>query len=172
MLSVEGEPVVEMLLDAAEPALSPDGRWLAYISNETGTPLIYVTPFPNINDGLSNVSLDVGVNPVWSPDGRELFYVGLPAANPRTNLMFSLMVAQVETEPTFSARTPEPLFSLSGYALSATPADARPFDVAPDGDRFIFRMPSTALQTSDEAVNGLIFVENWFQGLTERVPTN
>ena len=73
VLSVEGEPGVEMLLDAAEPALSPDGRWLAYISNETGTPLIYVTPFPNVDDGLWNVSLDVGVNPVWSPDGRELF---------------------------------------------------------------------------------------------------
>ena len=84
--------------------------------------------------------------------------------------MFSLMVAQVETEPTFSARTPEPLFSLSGYALSQSPADGRTFDVAPDGDRFIFRKRSTALQTSDEAGNGLIFVENWFDELKARVP--
>ena len=166
VLTMEGERTVEMLLDAefreAEPALSPDGRWLAYMNLETGIPLIYVQPFPNIDDGLWNVSLDYGRNPVWSPDGRELFYRN------RTDLM----VAQIETEPTFSSRTPEPLFSLSDYALLGGATTGRRFDIAPDGDRFIFRTSELDAQTSDgDSFIGLIFVENWFEELKERVPT-
>ncbi len=168
MLTVEGERTVEMLLDAefreTEPALSPDGRWLAYVSGETGIPLIYVQPFPNVDDGLWNVSLDFGVTPVWSPDGRELFYRG-PAGT-------DLMVAQIETEPTFSRRTPEALFSLSGYAVVGGPDAARAFDLAPDGNRFIFRKSGTVGQTSDDdSFTGMIFVENWFEELTARVPS-
>ena len=162
MLTMEGERTEEMLLNAEfgenHPALSPDGRWLAYVSGETGTPLIYVQPFPNIDDGLWNVSLDFGRHPVWSPDGRELFYH-------RTT---DLMVAQIETEPTFSSRTPEPLFSLSGYGIGG-PATGRRFDIAPNEVRFIVRK----LGTGDDAdVNGLIFVENWFEELKARVPTD
>ena len=165
VLTIEGERTVEMLLDAefieAEPALSPDGRWLAYRSNETGTPLIYVQPFPNIDDGLWNVSLGSGADPVWSPDGRELFY----------RSQSDLMVAQIETEPTFSSRTPEPLFSISSYGMGGPPATGRRFDLAPDGDRFIMRKRGTAEQTSDdEPFNGLIFVQNWFEELKARVP--
>ena len=81
-----------------------------------GALLIYVQPFPNIDDGLWLVSPDAGVEPVWSPDGRELFYRGFGNTG--------LMVTQVETESTFSSRTPEPLFSLSiyGSARSRSPA--------------------------------------------------
>ena len=169
VLTMEGERTVEMLLDAefreTEPALSPDGRWLAYVSYETGTPLIYVQPFPNIDDGQWRVSPDFGRNPDWAPDGRELFY--------RTQGGADLMVAQIETEPTFSSRTPEPLFSLSGYGIVGGAGTGRRFDVAPDGDRFIVRKPGTAEQTSDDdPFNGLIFVENWFEELKARVPVN
>ena len=94
---------------------------------------------------------------VWSPDGRELFYRGET----------DLMVAQVDTEPTFSSRTPEVLFDLSRYLVGA----ARDFDLAPDGERFIFLKSGTAEQTSDDAdFSRLIFVVNWFEELTERVP--
>ena len=169
VLTMEGERTVEMLLAAdfsvGEPALSPDGRWLAYYSNETGTPLIYVKPFPNVDDGLWNVSLDFGVSPVWSPDGRELFYRDGGGRN--------LMVVPVETEPTFSAETPELLLGTSDYELGVSSTGARGFDLAPDGDRFIFRKLGTAGTTSDdESFNGLIFVEHWFQELTARVPVN
>ena len=165
VLTMEGERTVEMLLDGefseTEPALSPDGRWLAYVSLETGTPLIYVQPFPNIDDGQWNVSLGLGVAPVWSPDGRELFYLSLT----------DLMVAQTETEPTFSHRTPEPLFSRSGYEMRGGRGTGRRFDLAPDGDRFIVLKPGTAEQTSDdEPFNGLVLVLNWFEELKARVP--
>ena len=164
VLTMEGERTVEMLLDAEfaedEPALSPDGRWLAYLSNETSTPFIYVQPFPNIDDGKWNVSLGYGVHPVWSPDGRELFY------RDRTDLM----VVQIETEPTFSHGTPEPLFSLPPGMVGSA-ATGRRFDIAPDGDRFIVRKLGTTEQRGDDdPLNGLIFVENWFEELKERVP--
>ena len=67
-----GENDVTMLLDEEypeiAPALSPDAQWLAYESRETGTPNIMVRPFPNVDDGRWNVSVDYGAHPVWSPD--------------------------------------------------------------------------------------------------------
>ena len=77
------------------------------------------------------------------------------------------MVAQVEADSTFSSRTPEPLFGLSNpVGMIGGPGTGRRFDVAPDGDSFIVRKP---VQTSD-SFSGLIFVENWFEELKERVP--
>ena len=167
VLTVGGERTMETLLDVElnlhEPSLSPNGRWLAYNTVQVGAPRIYVQPFPNIDDGGPwNVSLsDGGMTPVWSPDGSELFYRSGDGG-------INLMVAQVETEAIFSFRTPEPLFSLSSYGLEAGADVGRPFDIAPDG-RFI--LPTSAdEQTGDEPFNGLIFVENWFQELAERVP--
>ena len=68
VLTMEGERTVEMLLDAEhlefDSSLSPDGRWLAYVSDENGDRLTYVQPFPNVDDGLWNVSLGYGVHPV------------------------------------------------------------------------------------------------------------
>ena len=163
VLTMEGERTVEMLPDAEyseeAPALSPDGRWLAYGSNDTdeAISLIYVKPFFAIDDDPRRVSPAFGMHPVWSPNGRELFYRGFLGAE--------LMVAQVQTEPTFSSRTPEPLFSLSGYLVIG---EGRRFDLAPDGERFIFLKRGA----DGEPFNGLIFVENWFRELIARVPTN
>ena len=168
VLTMEGEGTVEMLLDAdfneAHPALSPDGRWLAYLSDETGQPRIYVKPFPNVDDGLWNVSLGMGRFPVWSPDGRELFY-----ESPTTGMM----VAQIETEPTFSSETPEPLFNVS--AILGTLGDAiagRRFDLAPDGDRFIVRIPETTAGTDDASTSGsqIVVVQNWTEELNRLAP--
>ena len=140
VLTMEGERTVEMLLDAefseADAALSPDGRWLAYTANETDTPLIYVKPFANIDDDPWRVSPAAGRNPVWSPDGRELVYRDLGARE--------LIVAQIDTEPSFRSRTPELLFTLSGDLFIS--GIARRFDVAPDG-----RAVSTPLRQPDSA---------------------
>ena len=154
VLTLGGDHTVEMLLDAefleAVAVLSPDGRWLAYTSRETGTLLTYVRLFPNIDDGQWSVSPNNGLFPVWSPDGRELFYVGPGRAN--------LMVAPIETEPTFSSGTPKPLFGVSGYVVGGR-GSGREFDLAPDGDRFIFLKPGTTADTTDkDSFNGLIFV--------------
>ena len=165
-LTMEGERTVEMLLDEefneAEPSLSSDGRWLAYASTEIEVALIFVKSFLAIDDDPWRVSPNYGRHPVWSPSGRELFYRGVDQTD--------LMVSQIEIEPTFRRRTPEALFSLTGYLVVGGGGE-RQFDLAPDGDRFIFLKRGGDAQTSDgDPFNGLIFVENWFEELKERVP--
>ena len=165
MLTLDGERTVEMLLDEdhaeSQPALSPDGRWLIHQSGPTGQGIIYVQPFPAVGDGKWLVSPSVvASSPVWSPDGRELFF-----ATP-----LEVRSARVETEPSFTARAPEPLFDVTPYAVFG---GGRQFDIAPDGNRFIFRKPAMPGETGeDEPFNGIIFVENWLQELTERVSAN
>ncbi len=166
VLTVESDRAVEMLLETEfveqTPALSPDGRWLAYQSDESGQSEIYVQPFPNIDDGKWQVSTDGGFDPVWSPDGQALFFIGTQPGQ--------IMVTEVETEPTFNPDTPTRAFALSGYD---TFGPGRQFDLPPDGERFLLRMVAGAQNaTADESFDGLIFVENWFQELTERVPVN
>ena len=167
VLTIEGERTVEVLIDdpefdVGEPAVSPNGRLLAYYrTHERGRPpTTEVVPFPNIHDGHWSVSgRGAVVQPVWSLNGREMFFRDFTG----------LLVAQVETEPTFSNRTPEPLFSGSRYETSGGPDDARLWDLAPDGDRLLVRTLATQA-TDDAPFNGLIFVENWFEELKARVP--
>jgi serine/threonine-protein kinase len=132
VVTVDGEPTVEMLLETefeeVVPALSPDGRWLVYQSNESGQEEIYVRPFPNVDGGRWQVSTNGGFDPVWSPDGRRLFFLQVSP--------FRLMVANIETDPTFSRGTLTETFDLSAYALVG---GGRRYDLAPDGDRFILR---------------------------------
>ena len=162
VLTVEGERTVEMLIESEfterAAVLSADGRWLAYQSDESGQFEIYVRPFPNVDDGKWQVSTGTGSHPVWSPDGRRLFYV--VDAN-------RMMVVEVGTDPTFNWGTPTEAFGGSNYELRGGPV--RGYDVAPDGERFLVRIRRSGAD-GDEAFNGLIFVENWHQELLERVP--
>lgn len=77
------------------PALSPDGRWLAYVSDETGSNQVYVRAFPGVNSGVWRVSTRGGVMPVWANSGRELFYLD-------DNL--GLVAAQIDTDSGFQVR--------------------------------------------------------------------
>ena len=163
MQSVDGERNVEMLFDAdvagGESALSPDGRRLAYFRRyRTGLPALEVVPFPAVENGRWSVPQgDVpSVQPVWSTDGRELFFLRRS----------DLMMAPIETEPTFTIGTPRVLISLSDYEFGSTAEEARLWDVAPDGDRFLVR--TSAAPTND--ADGLVFVENWTEELKARVP--
>ena len=155
VLSLEGDRASELLLESefmeVDPAISPDGRWIAYDSDESGQPEIFVRPFPNIADGKWQVSTDSGFDPLWTPDGRELLF----------NSFGGMMVAQVETELTFEFNTPERFPFSPGFPVIGTE-----FDVAPDGDRFVF------LQSQSDATGaeGLVLVQHWFEELEERVP--
>ena len=158
VLTHDGDSTVEMLLETEFReivfALSPDGRWIAYQSDESGAVEIYVRPFPEVDDGRWQVSTSGGFDPVWSPDGRELYFSSFGR----------MMVASVEPGETFSAGSPVELFR--NYVT----ADAiRGFDVAPDGERFLMRIDQRAEIT--EGRQGLIFVLNWFSELQARVPT-
>jgi serine/threonine-protein kinase len=117
----EVEELVQSRFDYQFPELSPDGRWLAYESQESGRDDIYVRPFPNVDDNSWLISPDGGRTPVWGPDGRELFYRGLSQDT-------RMMVVPIDTEPTFSPGTPEVLFEgsplLKRDSSASSPADS------------------------------------------------
>ena len=113
-----------------QPQLSPDGRWLAYCTNESGKVQVYVSPFPDVNKGKWQVSSEGGNSPRWSPDGKELYYLkGLYSIE-------AVMAVEVKTEPTFSAGKPKVLFSGGKYFGPMT-SNGIPYDIHPDGHRFL-----------------------------------
>jgi dipeptidyl aminopeptidase/acylaminoacyl peptidase len=131
--------------------LSPDGRWMAYVSNATGRNEVYVSPFPDAGSGRQLVSTAGGVEPVWAHSGRELFY---------RNAADELVAAQVTADQTFTVGRQEVLFSMQNYL----PGGGNPqYDVSPDGQRFVM-LRVTDLATDSE----LILVENWAEELSGR----
>jgi serine/threonine protein kinase len=119
------QPIVESSFDEFHAVLSPDQRWIAYVSNETGRPEIYVTSFP---DGTRRypISSQGGSEPQWRRNGQELFFL---------NAESMLMSVSVTTGPEFKAGVPTPLFRVR------TPTSANPYRqqyaVAQDGNRFL-----------------------------------
>jgi len=141
----------------AAPALSPDGRWLAYNSNETGRFEVFVRPFPNTDSTRVPISNDGGVSPVWAKSGNELFFMdqsrGMVAAQLDPN---SGRVLDQET-----------LFALPpGVAEN----DSNSFyDISSDGERFL--MVRGYIDAAErEGLAGFILVQNFFELLKERVP--
>lgn len=134
--------------------ISPDGRWLAYLSPESGRYEIYVRPFPDPG-GKYQISTVGGVAPLWSRDGRELFYASSPNGQ--------LMAVDITTEPTFQAGSPRVVLE-GGIQLSGN--QGRDYDVSPDGRRFLM------VQGGEANLTQLNVVLNWFEELKQRVPTD
>jgi len=135
--------------------ISPDGRWLAYASDETGTFQVYVRPFPDTKVAKRQVSVASGYAPRWSRNGRELFYYD-------TNGEF--WVAEIAPGPVFSSGTPKRLFS----AIPFGNLILNYFDVSPDGKRFLFtrsKLSGLTLPRQDE----LVLVQNFFEELRAKV---
>jgi serine/threonine-protein kinase len=150
-----GQPQVVLQTKGTEtnPAFSRDGRWLAYVSSESGTNEVYVRPFPGPGRRLQ-VSTDGGFEPVWSRNGRELFYRRGDA----------MMAATITTEPVPTAGSPRPLFK-GTYA--ATDTGGAGYDVAMDG-RFLMVQPVEAPQPA----TSINLVLNWFDELKRTAPTS
>jgi Tol biopolymer transport system component len=146
--------LVATVASETSPALSPDGRWLAYVSNETGTPEVYVRPFPNTGDGRWQISLQGGQEPVWAHSGRELFYRVAGTTNAQ-------MVMDVTPGPSFVPSARRMLFPLTRYSMSAT---HQQYAVAPDGRFLMIR------STESDRLDHLVAVENFFEVLKARVP--
>ena len=161
-LSLDGEQAVDWLLesDATETLtdLSPDGRWVAYASNESGQDEVYVRPFPNVDDDRWQISRDGGVAPLWGPDSREVFF----QTDEGPGSVFTMMAAVNDTAPTFSPGIPRPLFDGPYHIWSF--GVPRPFDVSPDGQRFLM------IKTVENPSSGIAVVANWFEELTRLVP--
>ena len=138
-------------------AVSPDGRWMAYDSNVSGRYEIYVERYPELGN-RQQISTSGGRRPLWSRDGRELFF-GTPDNR-------QMLVVPVRSGTTLVAGRPQVLFEFAMVANVST----RPYDVAPDGRFFIIR--SGQAEAAGGTPTNIIFVQNWFEELKRLVPTN
>jgi len=159
MVRVEGERQPEMLLqtpfDEHTGMLSPEDRWLAYVSNESGREEIYLTPFPGPG-GKRQISTEGGTEPLWSRDGRELFY----RSGEKT------MAVAISTEPELTAGKPTLLFEgLYETGMGLGPNPGSNYDVAPDGRFVVIRDQGSGLAQIN-------VVLNWFEELKRLVPTD
>jgi serine/threonine-protein kinase len=137
--------------------ISPDGRWLAYQSNESGRFEIYVRPFPAVDSGRWQISSEGGTKPLWSRSGRELFFAT------DTNRIASVPVAAGSA---FSYGKPQVLFDAAAYLFST--ASGRSFDISPDGKRFLMIKPVNSGSAAPRP--SIVIVTNWFDEVKARMP--
>jgi hypothetical protein len=140
------KPLIRTQFYEGEPALSPDARWLAYSSTSSGKSEVYVQPFPDL-EGKWQISVDGGFAPAWASNGRELFY--------RSGNGEKMMVVDVRTQPSFQPQPARVLFERSDLAV--------PYDVAPDGQRFLMIKQGESAALSEAHV-----VLDWAQELKRR----
>ena len=152
------EPLLQTPFDERNAEISPDGRWMAYDSNESGQLQVYVRPFPNVSDAQYLVSTDGGRSPTWSPRGGELFFVSGT----------SMMRVSVDTKDgSFRAGNPTRLFDDASLALDgrfSAGGTVRTYDVAPDGRRFLaIKLSNIGDEGGPQA--SLVVVQNWLAEL-------
>ncbi len=138
------------------PSVSPDGRWLAYASDESGRSEVYVRPFPSVDSSRTPVSTDGGASPRWSHAGNELFYQG--ADN-------TLMSAARRPGSAMSFSPPSRLFSLDPFWQWNSTA-RRWYDVSPDDQRFLMITTFGSARAADR----MVYVANLFDDLARRFP--
>jgi Tol biopolymer transport system component len=150
----DSQPIPWVASPRAEysPVASPNGAWLAYVSNETGRYEVYVTPLVNPGSGKWGVSTSGGSMPRWSHKGDELFFM-----DARSNLV----AARVTTTPTFAVQNRRVLFGASDFIQ--TSVSRRNYDVSRDDQRFLM------VQRADGARHGqVVVVEHWPEEIRRR----
>jgi serine/threonine-protein kinase len=158
LLSLGGDRKLQPLLNSpaneSRGEQSPDGRWLAYVSTEAGPPSIFVRAFqgPQRKWRISPAGISAG-DPLWSPDGRELFYRDLDAEK--------VVAVDVETGDEFAAGTPRVLFDDCYFEHIAY---GRTYDITPDGRRFVM------VKEMNPPHQRIAVVLNWFEELKRLVP--
>jgi len=143
-------PLVNRKAEEFSPALSPDGRWLAYGSDESQRSEIYVRPFPDAGRARWQVSRSGGAEPVWSPDGRELFY---------RNAGGYLVAAEIDAASGFRA-VERQLFLARNYV---TDNRHRAYSVSPDGRSFYF------IDAHQGKPSQMIVITNWLEELKAKM---
>jgi len=155
------EPLLVTEFVERNAAISPNGRWLAYASDEAGQFEIYVRPFPAVDDGKWQVSTAGGLQPLWGPDGRELFF----------RSEGGVMATNVDTARGFVSDTPVRVIE-GRYYVDVH----RSYDIAPDGKRFLMiKQADASVKKADDPFAGLtriIVVQNWLEELKRLVPTD
>jgi serine/threonine-protein kinase len=150
-------PLVQTAADESEPVVSPNGRWLTYTSSDAGgRPDVFVRPFPQVDGGRWQISTNTtsgGFSPLWSPDGRELFFIS-------TGRAFSV---PVDADATFHAGTPKVMFELPSMYRGRTVR--RLWDIAPDQVRFLVVNSGGDAAAGEPSQPQMVVVLNWFEEL-------
>jgi len=151
----EPRPFQTSAFKETEPQFAPDGRFLAYVSDESGREEVYVQRYPSTGDRWQ-ISTEGGTEPLWARSGKELFY-----RRGRT-----LLAVDVTTDPTFKlVGIPRPLFT-GNYHSSTTYHGGAEYDVSLDGTRFLMiRREPASIPTR------IHIVFNWFEELERLMPT-
>jgi len=151
----EPQPLINSPHLESAPRFSPNGRWIAYVSDELGQVNVYVVGYPPTPGVKWLISGDGGgAEPVWSPDGDELFY----------RVEDKMMAVPVQTGATFSRGTPEVLFEGS-YERSRFGGTNPYYDISDNGQRFLM------IKQEQTAAGQINVVLNWFEELKRLVPT-
>jgi Tol biopolymer transport system component len=147
-------PFLNSQFNERYPEFSPDGRWIAYSSNESKRDEVYVRPFPG--SGMKHqVSSEGGIQPLWARNGKQLFY----------RWQDQVWVVDVQTEGGFRTSKPRLLFERPGYSPS-TPI--RCYDLSQDGQRFLMVKLE---QRKPTPVTEMTLVQNWFEELKRLAST-
>ena len=145
-----------------QPRISPDGRFLAYTSNESSRDEVYVCTFPDVTGGKWQISTNGGDSPLWSRDGRELFFRNGTDA----------LAAIVRTDPVFSIESPKLMFRgdyvAANFVLGTL--ELSPWDITPDGKRFLM-MKEYGVSLAGGGPRKINIVVNWTEELKQRIPT-
>jgi Tol biopolymer transport system component len=141
--------------NARLPQISPDGRWIAYASDDSGAYQVYVQPFPGPG-GKYQISPEGGDSPRWARSGRELFYRNVD----------KMMAVDIEAKAALHPGRPKFLFE--GHYLTSPPGlqPGPGYDVSPDGKRFLMIKAGS----EQPATTQLQVVQDWFEELKRRVP--
>jgi len=153
------EPLIQTSFQELNGEIAPDGRWIAYESNESGRTDIYVRPFPDVTTGRWQISTEGGSRPLWARSGDELFYVTPTGV---------LMSVRVEKGSSWVAGSPTRVLDES-YYFGGGGSTGRTYDISPDGRRFLMVKRGG---TTEQAGASVIVVQNWFEELKRLVPTN
>jgi serine/threonine-protein kinase len=156
------EAVLQTAFDEASAELSPDGKWLAYSSNESGRYEIYVRPFPEVDSGRWQVSGSGGTRPMWARDGRSIFYMTQP--------VLTLMEVPIQGGARFAAGPPR--VAIKGPNGYLAPQYSRPYDVSPDGRRFLMIQNAQTPEGRAPVQQPLVVIQNWLEDLTRLVPAD
>jgi eukaryotic-like serine/threonine-protein kinase len=147
-------PILAEPFDEYQPALAPDARWLAYVSDESGRPEVYLRPFPGVNGGKWQLSTEGGIEPIWGATGRELYF--------RSPDGSAILAVDLSRGPAaMSRRTLVRLPEADDFERNPR---NRLYDVAPDG-RFLMIQRAGATDVSGD----LVVVLNWFEELKVRL---
>ena len=142
-------PFVQTPFRETRPRFSPDGRFVAYVSNKSGRNEIYVRTFPNRDDDRQ-ISANGGTRPLWSRDGKELFYVQGD----------TLMTTAVSTEPAFATGTTTPMFRHESLGSGGAG-----YDVRADGQRFVV---AETVESEEKEPPRIHIVQNWYEEFRDR----